>query len=797
MYRFQLFIVISLILLTPSHAQTRKGRLIGRVIDKQSNSPVPFANVVIWNTTTGTVSDSAGNFSFSGLEPGFYQIKTSSIGYKPLISKAMLVTIAREAFVELPLEPLTVDIEEVTVIPSPYKKTEESPVSLIGIGIDEIERNPGSNRDISKVIQSLPGVASSVTFRNDIIVRGGGPSENAFYLDNIEIPYLNHFSTQGASGGPVGIINVDFIRNVDFYSGAFIASHGDAMSSVMDFKQKDGNTNKFKFRATVGASDLAFTADGPLSPKSTLIASVRRSYLQLIFSALDLPFLPTYNDFQFKTKTKIDEKNEISFIGIGAFDKAKLNTSANETEEQQYILGFLPENEQWSYTIGTVYKHFREKSYDTYILSTNKLNNKAIKYQDNIEEPKLLILDLESSESETKFRYENNYRPTSGYKINFGIDFQYARYFNSTFRKDFVDNEPATIDYESTLDLFKYGISGQVSKSYINERLGVSFGLRADGNSYSGDMDNPLKQISPRLSATYKLRSDLSLNFNIGNYHQLPAYTTLGYRDNRLNLINRNNGLKYINVIHYIAGIEFLPSEIAQISLEGFFKDYNDYPFSVRDSVSLASKGADFSVYGDEEVVSTGEGRAYGFEIFGRTKDLLKWNTLFSYTFVRSEFKNFEGTYIPASWDNRHIFTLTAIRRFNKNWDLGFKWRFLGGAPFTPWDIEKSSFKEAWDAKGQGYLDYSRFNEERLKPFHQLDIRVDKGYFYNKWSLMFYLDIQNIYNFKADQPDFLIRVTDENGIPVTDPNNPDKYILKTVESTSGTILPTIGIMIEF
>jgi len=797
MNHFLLFILLSVSSVSALFAQNSSGVLKGRVTDKQHNNPIPFANVIIWNTTVGMVTDSTGNFTFTGLTPGFYQVQASSVGFGTYVSDAVLVTNAKEAYIEIALEPVTIDLDEITVKPSPYKKTEENPVSLVSIGIDEIERNPGSNRDISKVIQSLPGVASSVSFRNDIIVRGGGPSENAFYIDEIEIPYLNHFSTQGASGGAVGIINVDFIRSVDFYSGAFIATQGNALSSVLDFKQKDGNSDKLKYRATLGASDLAFTLDGPLAPRTTFIGSLRRSYLRFIFNALELPFLPTYNDFQFKTKTKIDQNNEISFIGIGAIDKFELNTDANKTEEQQYILGYIPVNEQWSYALGTVYKHFREKSYDTYVFSINNLANKAYKFQDNIEEPELLILDYKSHERETKFRYENNYHSDSGFKIRFGTEIQNAQYFTRTFRKDFINNEPVTTEYESTLGIFKYSFSGQISKNYINKRLGLSLGARTDGSSYSKEMSNPLKQISPRLSLSYRIKPDLSVSFNTGRYYQLPAYTTMGYRDAGSNLVNKNNGLKYINAIHYVAGIELLPTEISQVSLEGFYKDYNNYPFSVSDSVSLASKGADFGVYGDEEVTSEGEGRAFGFEVFGRTKDLLKFNTVFSYTFVRSEFKNLEGVYIPASWDNRHIFTLTASRGFGSNWDLGFKWRYLGGSPYTPWDIEKSSYKEAWDARGRGYLDYARFNVERLRPFHQLDLRVDKGYFFNHWSLMFYLDIQNLYNFKADQPDYLIRVTDENGIPVTDPENPDKYVLKTVESTAGTILPTLGIMVEF
>jgi len=222
-----------------------------------------------------------------------------------------------------------VGIEDVVVRASPFRKKLESPLSVRIVGIQEIEKNPGGNRDISRVIQSFPGVGSTPAFRNDVIVRGGGPNENRFYLDEIEIPYLNHFSTQGASGGPVGIINVDFIREFEFYSGAFPASKGNAMSSVLSFRQIDGNDEKFRFRATVGASDLGLTADGPTGNNSTLIMSLRRSYLQFLFSALDLPFLPTYNDFQFKHKTRIEDKGELTVIGIGALDDFELNNIVN------------------------------------------------------------------------------------------------------------------------------------------------------------------------------------------------------------------------------------------------------------------------------------------------------------------------------------------------------------------------------------------------------------------------------------------------------------------------------------
>jgi len=772
------------------------GLVKGRVFNIKNNEPVPFATIQIFETTKGTVADAEGNFNLDNIEPGFYKLKISAVGYKTYFSESFRLTKATGATILVPLEEENINIEEVVVRPSYFQKREESPVSLRTIGIDEIEKNPGGNRDISKVIQSFPGVASSSSFRNDIIVRGGGPSENKFYIDGVEIPNLNHFATQGASGGPVGIINVDFIREVNFYSGAFPASRGNAMSSVLEFNQREAN-EKMKFRGTFGASDLALAIEGPLSKKTSFMASVRRSYLQLLFKAIGLPFLPTYNDFQFKIKTKINSKTELSLIGLGALDHSVLNTSANKTEEQRYILGYLPVNDQWNYTLGAVLKHFNQKGNDTYVLSQNKLNNSQTKYRDNIEQPELLVLDYNSYELESKFRYEHNYRSATDFKLNYGIDLQYASYFNRTFRKSFEVGNPVTINYRSSLDFAKYAIFGQVSHNYLDRRLDLSFGLRADGNTYSSGMTNLLEQLSPRFSASYRLTPGTSLNFSAGRFAQLPSYTTLGYRDGNSVLVNKNNGIKYIQVNHLVAGIEFRPSDNSQVTVEGFYKRYTDYPFSVNDSVSLASKGAGYGVYGDEAVTSVSKGNAYGMEILGRLKEFKGINATITYTFVRSEFTDKKGVYIPSSWDNRHLLTITATRSLKKNWDLGLKWRYLGGAPYTPWDLERSAIKTAWDAQGIGYLDYSKFNKERLGAFHQLDIRVDKSWYYNKWSLMLYFDVQNAYNFKSDQQDYLVRAEDGNGTPLTDPNDPNKYLLKTLKNASGTVLPTLGIMIEF
>lgn len=790
------WIFISLLILgCQTGLRAQQAVLKGRVIEAVSNEPMPFVNVIVSGTSIGAVTDDNGNFQINGLKPGFVRVQASFIGYHSALSSEIEISNAKAAFVEISMEKRDAEIEEVTVSVSPFRKTEESPVSLKTIGIAEIEKSPGANRDISKVIQSYAGVLSSPSFRNDIIIRGGGPSESRFYLDGVEVPNINHFATQGASGGAVGILNADLIREVNYYSGAFPSDRGNALSGVFEFAQVDGNADKMKFKGSLGASEVSATVDGPLSDKTTFIVSARRSYLKLLFTALKLPFLPTFNDMQFKVKTRLDAKNELTFIGLGAVDQNELNLDIKNPDEQQtYILGQLPENNQWSYTLGAVYKHFREKSYQTLVVSRSQLSNKATKYFDNDEtSPNNKILDYTSQEVENKIRFENNMR-MDGFKANLGANIDFARYSNATLQKRFYDGNIQNVNYDTKLNLIKYGLFGQISHEFLVERLTLSAGFRMDANNYSSGMNNPLKQFSPRASASYQLTPEWSLNLNTGRYFQLPAYTTLGYQQNN-QFVNKDN-LKYISVDHFIGGLEFKPETAVQFSLEGFLKNYRNYPFSVRDGISLANKGADYGVIGDEEVTSSSKGRAYGAEFQARISSAKGYNLNLSYTLVRSEFQDGTGKYIVSAWDSKQILSLTGSAALKKGWQIGTRFRFVGGLPYTPYDMNRSSLISAWNLTGGPYLDYSKLNANRFGVFHQLDVRVDKAYYLKKMTLKFYLDIQNLYNFQAQSTDIVVRETDANGNFLTTDNG-TRYVLRSVKNPSGTVLPTIGVQVEF
>lgn len=781
----------------------QNGLLKGIVVDKVTGEAIPFANLLLESTQIGTTTDFEGNYRFENIKPGVYTLICSVVGYDRYINPEITIGISRPVYIKVELNESIEKLEGVEITASPFIESEESPVSLRSINSTEIIRNPGGNRDISKVIQTLPGVSTTVSFRNDIIVRGGSPNENRFYLDDIEVPNINHFATQGSSGGPVGLINVNFIREVNFYAGAFPSNRGNALSSVMNFKQINGNDEHIAGTFMVGSSDVGLTLDGPTGKNSSFILSARRSYLQFLFKALKLPFLPTYNDFQYKHTFRINEKNKITLIGLGAIDDFELNrevnndvTDSTELERNNYILGNLPINTQWNYTVGAKWEHFSNTKTHMVVASRSHLNNNSIKYRDNIDIPQNLLLDYTSQEIENNLRYEFNYHSNT-WNYTYGVSYKHGLYTNKTYKQTEYDGSVVTINFDSRLPINKYGIFAQINRSFFSNVLSISLGLRTDFNDYSQETSNPLKQLSPRLSGSVKLASKLKFNFNAGRYFQLPPYTVLGYRNNSEILVNKDNKIGYISADHFVAGLESNPTNYSKITLEGFYKKYSNYPFILSDSISLANLGGDFGVIGNEPASPYSDGKAYGIELLAQQKLSKSVYGILSVTLVRSQFTDKNQNYVPSSWDNRQIVNLTLGKQFINDWEVGLKFRYQGGSPYTPYDLDRTATKAIWDVTQQGVFDWNQLNTKRNPATHGLDIRVDKKWYFNRWSLNVYLDVQNVYNFKAEFQPYITVRRDSNGDPLEDPNDPSKYQIKTIENVSGTVLPSVGIMIQF
>lgn len=785
------FFLFLLGLLTAAGAQPTH-KIKGTVIDKASRQPLEFINVLILGLGRGAVTDAEGHFNIQEVPPGIYRLQASAVGYKTVLTPEYIVS-TKDLTIQIETEENLTELEGVTVTASPFRRDLESPVGLRIIGLQEIEKSPGANRDISRIIQSYPGVAfSPAGYRNDLIVRGGSPSENRFYLDGVEIPNINHFSTQGASGGPVGIINADLIREVNFYTGAFPADKGNSLSSVLDFKLRDGDMERNSLKATLGASEVSLASNEHLGKKTSYLVSVRQSYLQFLFDMLGLPFLPTFTDAQFKLKTRFNTTNELTVLGLGGIDNMKLNTKLNG-EKAEYILSYLPKIQQETFTLGAVYRHYAGAHVQSVVISHSYLNNRNTKYLNNDESSaENLSLKLRSVEQETKFRIEN--ASTFGnWKVNLGANLDYSQYTNTTFQRVYIDGGK-TFDYHTYLGFWRWGLFGTISYATPDERFTTSLGVRTDANNFSSGMKGMSDQLSPRLSLSYRLTDGVYLSGNAGLYYQLPPYTGLGFKNNNGKLVNKY--LRYMRVSQESIGLSWRPRNTFELSIEGFYKKYDKIPFSIVDGIPLACKGNDYGVIGNEALSSTSQGRAYGAEILMKWLIAKKLNLSSSFTLFKSEYRNNkESEYIASAWDNRYIFNMSGTYNFPHNWSLGMKVSCIGGAPYTPYDIDKSSLVTAWNAQGRPYYDYGQYNTGRLPAFGQLDVRVDKTFYLKRCMLGFYIDLQNVTNSKFRQPDILMStgVIENPSAPIAE----QRYKMKYISQKSGTLMPTLGITFEY
>ena len=794
----------------------KNGVIAGQIIDKSLQKPIAGATIQI-GTQSG-IADSLGKFRIINIASGSYTASFKAIGFIPQTKYNVAITSGNENVLVIEMEPAVTQLSDVTVSSTNRNKsakaaTLETPLSVQRLTTEEIKSNPGGNFDISRVIQALPGVggtASTAGFRNDIIIRGGAPNENVYYLDGIEIPVINHFATQGSAGGPAGILNVSFIEEVKLSSSAFDARFDNALSSVFEFKQKKGNSNHLQGNIRLSGTEFATTLDGPLSKdrRTSFLASVRRSYLQLLFQAIDLPIRPNYWDFQYKISHQINKKTSITFLGVAAIDEFSFAAPKKATPEKLYALNSNPAINQWNYTVGISIKHLLNNGFWNLAISRNEFDNQLEKYENNLGPVKgARTLYFQSRETENKLRFDVN-KTYAGWKLSYGAVAQLVSQTNTTqqiIKAAVTDNSgniiiPAVVNnFAGSISMVRFGAFTQIGKRFMNNKLGISGGLRFDQNTFTTTGMNPLKTLSPRIAFSYVLADKWTLNASVGSYYKILPYTALGFKNNAGNYVNKDGD--YTRSNHYVVGIEYLPSSATRFTFETFYKRYNNVPISVRNGISLSNQGGDFNVLGNEDITTNGKGRSYGFEFFAQQKLSKRFFGVLSYTFFNSQYTNANLNYTASSWDNRHLLSLVGGYKFNRNWELGLKFRFQGGVPFTPYDLLAS--RTNYLTLGTGVLDYTQINTQRLNNFNSSDIRIDKKWYFKKTTLDFFIDIQNWYLAKSPAPDTYTfkRNADNtaflttNGQPIQ--QNGSNAIPFFLTNNDANVTPTLGFIIEF
>lgn len=765
------------------------GSLNGRIVDAQNQFPLEGATVVVLGTSIGVVSGEGGYFTIEDIPTQTYNIEVSYLGYETQTLFNTIVKSVGNIPLFFELEEIAEDLEEVVLIQSPFKTSSETPLSTQTFSAVEIETYPGGNNDITKVVQSMPGISPSIGgFRNDIIIRGGAPNETVYYLDGIEIPNINHFSTQGSAGGPVGMVNVSFIREVTLASSSFGAEYDNPLSGVLAFEQREGDINKFGGNFRVGASETALTLEGPLlrknkdePAKTNFLLSVRRSYLQFLFELIGLPIRPDYWDYQWKIKHEIDAYNSLTFIGIGAIDDFSVKAPDEFDAGQQADLEQVPIIDQRSTTVGLSWmRNYKNgNGFMNTVVSTNRLENIFARYEDNTTKTGT-IFQNDSFEWETKLRFQAT-QFTENWKWSTGFNVQNSSYQNNT-RFVYYD-----IAYKTDLNFAKYGLFFKASRSFLNDRLDFSWGIRTDADSFS-TTSNLLNNISPRASISYDLTKSQKWKFNasIGRYFKIPTYTMLGFQNQTGAFVNQDAA--YTRSDHLVAGLEYNLTPASRFTVEAFRKNYANYPISVIDGVSLANKGGGFEVLGNEEIVSDGKGQSSGIELLFQQKLSNNFYGVFAYTYFSSEFIGADGVLRPSVWDSRHLISFSGGYKLKRNWELSARWRFAGKNPYVPVDLSASinSYPEL-------VLDYDRLGEIKLNSFNLADIRIDKKWNFKSLSFNFYFEVQNfLAQPNPTPPEYGLNRTADGELI-----NPRSLIEVSLNDGNSSPLPTFGLVLYF
>ena len=812
----RIFTLLLFLLLTVSARAQNPGTVAGTVRDRATQEALPGVSVTLDGTSFGTATDAEGRYRLTGVPAGAYNLRAAFVGYDPLLRADIAVSSGNVNTINLEVNKGAQVLGEVTVTANRAIRvaTAETPLSVQRLTTEEIKSNPGGNFDISRVVQSLPGVGGggsggTAGFRNDIIIRGGAPNENVYYLDGIEVPVINHFATQGSAGGPAGILNVSFIEDVTLSSSAFQARYDNALSSVLQFRQRDGNAERIQGNLRTSGTEVAATLEGPLTGNTTFLASARRSYLQVLFKLIDLPIRPDFYDFQFKTTTKISPKTTLTTLGLGAIDHFEVVPPKKSSPSKEFILRNNPVINQWNYTVGLNLRHLVDNGYLNLALSRTQQSAAADQFQFGYTgQEAFRKLRARTTEIENKLRADVNKR-VGRWQYSYGVVGQLVHYDNNLsnrIRAEVRDASGAlvspavTVRFVTDLDFVRYGAFAQATRTYgADNRLTVSAGVRADGTSALLQGYRLDRTLSPRVSLSYALRPTVNLNASIGRYYKIPPSTLLGYRDPAG--IRLNEGNRYIRSDHYVAGLEWLPGAATRFTLEGFYKKYAYYPVSVRDGISLANLGGDFNAIGNEAVTSTGQGRAYGTEAFFQQKLSGKLFAIVSLTAFRSEFTGRDGVYKPTAWDTRFLGSALLGYKLGRGWELGAKFRVGGGGPYTPYD--EAASRASYQAIGQGILDYSRLNTQRLGSFQQLDLRLDKKISLRRLSFDFYIDVQNALLTKpVSVPTYTFeRLADNSGYTTTDGQalraDGRNAVPVLLPDSDALVVPTIGFIVEF
>jgi len=688
------------------------GSIEGRVIDRHTGEALFPADVVVVGTTLGGIASRDGRFTIRDVPEGAHRVRASMMGYE-LDVRDVVVAADRAIRLDFELTPDVLDIGlDVVIAAKHFEKDGEKPVSFRSLIPEEMRRAPGSVEDVFRVVQSMPGVSPVDMTTSNLVVRGGDPSENRTLLENIEIPNPVHFARPGGTIGSVSVISPGLLERVDFLTGGFPAKYGDRISSVFEMKLRDGNRASYSTDLNLNLAGFSFALDGPAPGGGTMLCSVRRGVFDLLTPVVGLQALPAYWDLVGKLTYDIGSSNRLSLIGVYYPDDLEL--AADPEEEERH--GEWPEldldRHDYGGAVGLNWRCvFGERAYllTTAAHVTNGWTTKRGTYV----EPALVGDDIR--EDETDLKTELTYRVSDRLNVRTGVFWETIRSHHTAWSIADTANTGHVIPaFHVTSDpppTYKTGSYAQATVRPTG-RLSLTGGLRYDYYDLTGESNS-----SPRLGLSLGLTDRTSLNVAYGHYYQTAA-------PHQVALHPSNTALKSSRSVHYIVGLEHLLSDATRMSVEAYHKELDD---------------AFVESYATGEVTNEGSGYARGVEFYLQRK--MAGNLVGSVAYTYSISMRQDGDDLSeyySEYDRPHNLTLVGSYRFSDSWQVGARFQYATGNPYTP----AAGVEERG---GEWFVLQGARNSARCPDYHMLDVRVDRTFRFKGWTLMGYLDLWNIY----------------------------------------------------
>ena len=746
------------------YSQEATGEIRGQLTDVQTKAPLIGANVTIPDHLLGAATDTSGCYIIHNVPFGSYSLQFAYMGYETVTKTDVIIRPARITTVNADLTPSFLQNGEIEVAAGYFSETENEPVSKINFSREEIRRSPGSAGDVSRIILTLPGVAKVDDQSNNLVIRGGSPLENTFYIDGIEVPNINHFQTQGASGGAIGILNVDLIEDINLYTGGFNATYGDKLSSIMEIAWREGNHNQYDGQIDLNIAGFGGVFEGPVpDKKGSFFISCRRSYLDFLIKHIDVgsTIAPNYGDFQGKLTYTPNPSHKFSLIQLWSDDHMHTNNAiAKENKMTAY-----GDQDNYQFTGGITWQAlWSGKSY-----SHTSLAYTANKFKEDFFETvsTLPLVKNRSLEQSYTLRSITHYRFNPQHILQYGFEDKIllSKYDNQYLkRSDAVGNPVPPVFIHNNLIENKLGLFFSYDISLWN-KFTVTCGLRYDYLSL-----NRHHLLSPRMGAIYRLNKKTSFSASGGLFHQsLPSVLLAMDRGIRR--------LKDIRAWHYALNMTHMLTPSSRITIEAYHKSYQNFPMDANQPMLfLIDEIYYHRDYGFNAQFLQNSGQAFsqGVEAMVQKKLATDFYGLISLALFKTHYQGLDGIWRDRIFDNRFILSIDGGYKPNKHWEFSARWTYAGGRPYTPFDLAASERQQL------GILDITQINRSRYPAYHILNLRMDRRFHFFRTNLVCYLSIMNAYNRRNVAENFWNRVE----------NRPDVIY-------QWSMLPVIGFEYEF